>query len=177
MPEEDVPGGAVPFHARIGVELDDTPLVRLVARQTLGAEQQVMDDPVGARPRGERPAFRWKVGDQADRGRDGRETMVATMDPLVLHWAWTAGSVVALTFEWDEAKASANVRKHGVRFEAAATAFGDLLSVTVADPDHSLDEDRFILLGVTERDRLVVVAHTMRGDTIRLINARLATAK
>ena len=73
---------------------------------------------------------------------------------------------MALTFEWDDAKAGANVRKHGVRFEEAATAFGDALSVTVADPDHSLDEDRFILLGVTERDRLVVVAHTLRSDTV-----------
>ena len=84
---------------------------------------------------------------------------------------------MALTFEWDEAKASANVRKHGVGFEEAATAFGDVLSVTVADPDHSLDEDRFILLGLTERGRLAVVAHTVRGDAIRLISARLATAK
>ena len=84
---------------------------------------------------------------------------------------------MALTFEWDDAKARANVRKHGVRFEEAATAFGDVLSVTVADPDHSLDEDRFILLGMTQQDRLVVVAHTERGATIRLINARLATAK
>ena len=84
---------------------------------------------------------------------------------------------MALTFEWDDAKASANMRKHGVRFEEAATAFGDALSSTVADPDHSLDEDRFILLGVTERNRLVVVSHTVRGDTIRLINARPATAR
>ena len=99
------------------------------------------------------------------------------MDGSVLHWGRTAGSVVALTFEWDEAKASANVRKHGVGFGEAATAFGDVLSVTVADPDHSLDEDRFILLGVTERGRLAVVAHTVRGDAIRLISARWATAK
>ena len=84
---------------------------------------------------------------------------------------------MALTFEWDEAKASANARKHGVGFDEAATAFGDVLSVTVADPDHSLDEDRFILLGVTEHDRLAVVAHTVRGDGLRLISARLATAK
>ena len=82
-----------------------------------------------------------------------------------------------MTFEWDDAKASANMRKHGVRFEEAATAFGDALSPTVDDPDHSLDEDRFILLGVTERNRLVVVSHTVRGDTIRLINARPATAR
>ena len=84
---------------------------------------------------------------------------------------------MALTFEWDDAKASANARKHRVRFEEAATAFGDALSLTVADPGHSLGEDRFILLGVTERNRLVVVSHTVRGDTIRLINARPATAR
>lgn len=84
---------------------------------------------------------------------------------------------MALTFEWDDAKAGANARKHGVRFEEAATAFGDALSVTVSDPDHSLGEARFILLGMTKRRRLVVVAHTERGDTIRLISARLATAK
>lgn len=84
---------------------------------------------------------------------------------------------MALTFEWDEVKASANVRKHGVGFEEAATAFGDVLSVTVGDPDHSLDEERFILLGLTERSRLLVVAHMVRGDAIRLNNARLATAK
>ena len=71
----------------------------------------------------------------------------------------------------DDAKAGANVRQHGVRFEEAATTFGDALSVPVADPDHSLDEDRFILLGVTGRDRLVVVAHTLRSDTIRRIDA------
>ena len=69
------------------------------------------------------------------------------------------------------------MRKHGVGFEEAATAFGDVLSVTVADPDHSLDEERFILLGLTGRSGLLVIAHTGRGDAIRLISARLATAK
>ena len=53
---------------------------------------------------------------------------------------------MALKFEWDGTKAGANARKHGVRFEEAATAFGDSLSVTVSDPGHSLDEDRFLLL-------------------------------
>ena len=84
---------------------------------------------------------------------------------------------MALSFEWDDVKAEANARKHSVRFEEAATAFGDPLSVTVADPDHSFDEDRFVLLGLTERDRMVVVAHTLRGDTIRIISARPATAR
>ena len=84
---------------------------------------------------------------------------------------------MALRFDWDGTKASSNARKHGVRFEEAATAFGDTLSVTVSDPDHSLYEERYLLLGMTERNRLVVVSHTERRDTIRLISARIATAK
>ena len=84
---------------------------------------------------------------------------------------------MALRFDWDGTKASSNARKHSVRFEEAATAFRDTLSVTVPDPDHSLDEERYLLLGMTERNRLVVVSHTERGDIIRLISARLATAR
>ena len=84
---------------------------------------------------------------------------------------------MALKFEWDGTKAEANARKHGVRFEEAATAFGDALSVTISDPGHSLDEDRFLLLGMTRRNRLVVVSHTERAGTIRLISARVATVK
>ena len=87
------------------------------------------------------------------------------------------GRPLALKFEWNEPKAKTNVRKHGVRFDEAATAFGDHLSVTLTDPDHSLDEDRFILMGMTKQGRLVVVSHTVRGDTIRLISARLPTTK
>jgi hypothetical protein len=68
-----------------------------------------------------------------------------------------------------------NIKKHGVSFEEAATAFGDPLSVTIHDPKHSSDEDRFLLLGETKDKKLVVVAHTDRKDTIRLINARPAT--
>jgi len=82
---------------------------------------------------------------------------------------------MSLSFEWDAQKASANERKHGVSFEEAATAFGDPLSVTIPDPDHSEDEDRFILLGSTYRGRMVVVVHTDRGDSIRIISARRAT--
>ncbi len=82
---------------------------------------------------------------------------------------------MSLSFEWDAQKASANQRKHGVSFEEAATAFGDPLSVTIPDPDHSEDEDRFILLGSTYRGRMVVVVHTDRGDNIRIISARRAT--
>jgi hypothetical protein len=80
-------------------------------------------------------------------------------------------------FEWDPAKAIANVTKHGVSFEEASTAFGDPLSLTRADPDHSIRENRFILVGLTHRGRLVVVAHVERGDTVRLFSARLPTRR
>ncbi len=82
---------------------------------------------------------------------------------------------MGLTFEWDEKKAAANLRKHSVSFEEAASAFGDPLSLTIPDPEHSEDEERWVLLGMTERHRLVVVAHTEQADTVRLISARLAT--
>jgi uncharacterized DUF497 family protein len=82
---------------------------------------------------------------------------------------------MGLKFEWDRRKAVLNIKKHGVSFEEAAAAFGDPLSVTIHDPKHSDDEDRFLLLGETQDKKLVVVAHTDRKDTIRLINARPAT--
>jgi uncharacterized DUF497 family protein len=82
---------------------------------------------------------------------------------------------MALTFEWDQKKAASNLRKHGVSFKEAATAFGDPLSLTIPDPDHSLEEDRFVLIGESQKERLLVVAHAERSDTIRIISARLAT--
>jgi uncharacterized DUF497 family protein len=82
---------------------------------------------------------------------------------------------MSLSFEWDAQKASANERKHGVSFDEAATAFGDPLSVTIPDPDHSEDEDRFILMGSTYRGKILVVVHTDRGNNIRIISARRAT--
>ena len=82
---------------------------------------------------------------------------------------------MGLTFEWDDKKAAANLRKHGVSFEEAASAFGDPLSLTIPDPEHSEAEERCVLLGMTEGHRLVVVAHTEQADTVRLISARLAT--
>lgn len=80
-----------------------------------------------------------------------------------------------MRFEWDPGKAESNRRKHGVAFAEAATAFSDPLSLTIPDPDHSHDEDRFILMGQTRWRRLVVAAYTERGDNIRIISARLAT--
>ena len=79
-------------------------------------------------------------------------------------------------FEWDPRKAAANRRKHRVAFEEAVTAFADPLSVTVPDPDHSDPrEARYILIGLSERGRLLVVSHAERGTAVRLISARQAT--
>jgi uncharacterized DUF497 family protein len=79
-----------------------------------------------------------------------------------------------IKFEWDPTKAEANLAKHGVSFAEAASAFGDTLSLTIFDPDHSDDEDRFVLLGMSSSGRLLVVSHTDRSGTIRLISARTA---
>ena len=79
-----------------------------------------------------------------------------------------------MNFEWDPEKEASNLAKHGVSFAEAATAFGDPLSLVIADPAHSEDETRWILLGLTFRGRLVVVSHADRGENIRLISARAA---
>lgn len=81
-----------------------------------------------------------------------------------------------MKFEWDPSKAAENVAKHGVSFEEAATVFRDTLSVTGLDPDHSINEERLVIFGVSTSGRLLVVAHTERGDTIRIINARTTTS-
>lgn len=81
-----------------------------------------------------------------------------------------------LDFEWDEAKARANVKKHGISFEEAQTVFFDEHAVRFFDPDHSQDEDRFIMLGISFKLRVLVVCHChRRSDTvIRIISARKA---
>jgi uncharacterized DUF497 family protein len=76
-----------------------------------------------------------------------------------------------LKFEWDAKKAAANAKKHGVTFEEASTAFADWDSITVPDPDHSIGEQRWYPLGVSERGNLLVVSHTERKDTFRVISA------
>jgi uncharacterized DUF497 family protein len=78
-------------------------------------------------------------------------------------------------FEWDPKKAAKNLRKHRVSFTEAATVFGDLLSITVRDPDHSSEEDRYITVGLSRRLRLVMVSHADRGDCVRIISARTIT--
>jgi uncharacterized DUF497 family protein len=80
-----------------------------------------------------------------------------------------------MQFEWDPKKARSNLRKHGVSFDKAATVFLDDLSLTGHDPDHSADEDRFVTFGISNSGRLLTVAHTDRGESIRIINARPAT--
>jgi uncharacterized DUF497 family protein len=78
-------------------------------------------------------------------------------------------------FEWDENKAQQNLAKHQVSFIEAATVFLAPLSVTINDPDHSQGEQRHIIIGYSNRERLLVVVHVDRGDNIRIISARRAT--
>ena len=84
-----------------------------------------------------------------------------------------------LRFEWDDRKAAANDKKHGVSFEEARTIFFDERARLIDDPDHSEDEERFILLGLSSTLRLLVVCHCYRseGNVIRIISARKATAR
>ena len=80
-----------------------------------------------------------------------------------------------MRFEWDENKAATNLLKHSVSFEEAATVFGDPLSDTFDDPDHSAEERRFVIIGLSEKGRMLIVAHTDDGDVVRIINAREPT--
>jgi uncharacterized DUF497 family protein len=77
-------------------------------------------------------------------------------------------------FEWDERKAVANRRKHGVTFEEAATAFLDPDARIFDDPDHSAEEPRFLLVGESAGRRVLLVVHVERGDALRLVSARVA---
>ncbi len=81
-----------------------------------------------------------------------------------------------MTFEWDDAKAESNVQKHDVTFEQAATAFGDPFFLIFLDPDHSVDEQRFILLGESADRNLLVVSYTDHEGVVRIISARKATS-
>jgi uncharacterized DUF497 family protein len=84
---------------------------------------------------------------------------------------------LSLTFEWDEKKADENLSKHGVSFEEAKTVFNDPFSVTVYDPGHSIDEQRYIDIGLSSKARLIVVSYSERGERIRIISSRKATKK
>lgn len=82
-----------------------------------------------------------------------------------------------MRFEWDECKAEDNRRKHGVGFEEASTVFYEDAALLYDDPDHSEDERRFLLVGPSARQRLLVVAHCYREEVIRVISARPATRR
>ena len=82
-----------------------------------------------------------------------------------------------MTYEWDPAKAAANLKKHGVSFEEAASIFLDALALTFWDPDHSEEEERDITIGRSAEQRILFVAHTAREDRIRIISARQATSQ
>ncbi len=80
-----------------------------------------------------------------------------------------------MEFQWDEAKAAANLAKHGVSFEEARTVFDDRLYVDFYDPKHSLNEHRYIIIGQSNQRRVLIVSYIERNDAIRLINARELT--
>lgn len=82
-----------------------------------------------------------------------------------------------MVFEWDVIKAARNLRKHGVSFEEASTILGDPLSLTIPDPLHSGEEDRWVTLGTSSRGRRLVVVVTERGDRVRIVSARRATRR
>lgn len=83
-----------------------------------------------------------------------------------------------LIFEWDHGKCVANYQKHGVSFDEAKTVFADQFARLIADPDHSDEEDRFILLGASIHSRLLIVCHCVRlNETIRIISARKANRR
>jgi hypothetical protein len=84
---------------------------------------------------------------------------------------------MGLTFEWDTQKARSNLVKHSVSFDEATTAFWDPLSITISDPLHSEFEERFVLIGYSLHNRLLVVVHAERGGRIRVISARTATRR
>ena len=82
-----------------------------------------------------------------------------------------------MDFEWDPQKAEINSEKHEVSFEEASTVFGDYLSFTYSDPEHSIQEERYIIIGLSSNNRVLIISHTQRGESIRIISARRATKR
>lgn len=82
-----------------------------------------------------------------------------------------------MEIEWDPQKSVSNKQKHKVSFEEAATVFGDILAITFADPDHSINEQRYVTFGLSRYNRLLIVSHADRGNRTRIISARLMTRK
>ena len=84
-------------------------------------------------------------------------------------------TIIEMAYQWNEDKAAANLRKHGIDFADAVSVFSDDLAITI--PDERFDEERFITIGIDAFGRVLVVVYTMRGDEIRLISARKATRR
>ena len=82
---------------------------------------------------------------------------------------------MSYSFEWDPRKAVSNLKDHGVSFDEARTVFADILAMNMPDPDHSEGEERFLVIGMSEKSRLVVVSYAERSPRTRIISARLAT--
>jgi uncharacterized DUF497 family protein len=101
---------------------------------------------------------------------------VAAIDQK-LHRSYIVHMSADLSFEWDPRKSASNARKHKVTFEEARSAFADPNGLVIDDPDHSEDEERFILLGLSYGLRLLVVCHVLRADVVRIISARKATPR
>ena len=83
---------------------------------------------------------------------------------------------MSYSFEWDPKKAASDLKDHDVSFDEATTVFGDILAMNMADPDHSEGEQRFLVLGMSEKSRLVVVSYAERPPRTRIVSARLATS-
>ena len=81
-----------------------------------------------------------------------------------------------MDYEWDEAKAASNLEKHGVSFEEAATVFDDPLYIDFYDPDHAVDEHRYLIMGQSTAGRLLIISYTERDEAVRLITAREVTS-
>ena len=81
---------------------------------------------------------------------------------------------MSIKFDWDPRKAQRNLRKHRIDFDEASTVFADTLSITIPDPDHSENEERWVTMGLSNRQRLLVVVHIKEEETIRIISARTA---
>jgi uncharacterized DUF497 family protein len=82
---------------------------------------------------------------------------------------------MSLNFEWDDDKAQNNLKKHKISFDEAISVFNDKLSITIFDSYHSINEERFIDIGLSNKNRLIVVIYTERNNNIRIISSRLAT--
>jgi uncharacterized DUF497 family protein len=96
----------------------------------------------------------------------------AMLKYLLFYLIITITGCPVVEFEWDPAKANKNFHNHRVNFSEAVTVFRDPLGITIYDPDHSVDEDRFITIGISVAGRVLLISHTDRNDRVRLISAR-----